>query len=105
VRNKVNYVDLQQCTVIRYIYIYIYIGNILFPDGSVGPYTFIASYGGGVGGRDVRSRDMVSVSRPKFEISCLGLVLIVSCLEAFRDLSTVHSSAVKSVAFAYIMIR
>ena len=24
-------------------------------------------------GRDVRSRDMVSISRPKFEISCLGL--------------------------------
>jgi len=48
--------------------------------------------------RDVRPRDMVSVSRPKFEISCLGLGLVlivsvsslmVSCLEAFRDLPSV----------------
>ena len=52
--------------------------------------------------RDVRARDMVSVSRPKFEVSGLGLVgeglglglvpmvsvssFMVSCLEAFRDL-------------------
>jgi len=48
--------------------------------------------------RDVRSQDMVSVSRPKFEISCLGLGLIlivsvsslmVSCLEAFRDFPSI----------------
>jgi len=48
--------------------------------------------------RDVRPRDMVSVSRPKFEISCLSLSLVlivsvsslvVSCLEAFRDLSSI----------------
>jgi len=45
--------------------------------------------------RDVRSQDMISVSRPKFEVLGLGLDLVpmvsvssfmVSCLKVFRDL-------------------